>query len=71
MRQLPNDIARLLRASGRPWELRNGKRHFKLFIDGRMVTILPHARLARCDSPGAKTRAHLNLLARIRKAVNK
>jgi hypothetical protein len=38
---LPETVQATLERSGVPWEVRNGTRHLKLFIRGKMVAVLP------------------------------
>ena len=34
------EAVELLRSTGRPWELRHGKRHVHVILDGRMIGVL-------------------------------
>jgi hypothetical protein len=64
-KHVPRDARQLLEASGVEWEVRSGSRHFKVFVGGRFVAILPHAK------PASKiaSRAHQNMLAQIKRAI--
>lgn len=53
-----------LDATGLPWELRRGKRHQKIILDGRFVGILPHD----C-APTGHQRALKATLTQIRRAA--
>src|SRR6186713_615117 len=64
-KHVPRDARQLLEASGVDWEVRSGSRHFKVFVGGRLVAILPHAKPAS----RVASRAHQNMLAQIKRAI--
>jgi len=64
-RVLPDEVRELLDASGLPWTVVNGSRHFKVIVNGRFVAILPHSK----PTSRVKSRAHLNMLAQLRRAI--
>ncbi len=66
-KHVPDDARQLLEASGVEWEVRSGSRHFKVFVGGRFVAILPHAKPAS----RIKSRAHQNMLAQIKRAIRR
>lgn len=51
-----------LESCGLPYEIRNGGKHRKLFIAGRMVNVLPH-------SPHDKGSVTKNLVAHVRRSI--
>jgi len=63
---LPKDIVALLDGSGMPWSIEQGRRHAKLYLAGRFLTIFPR-NSRRSDS--LLGRAHLNVMALIRHAI--
>lgn len=44
MHQLPSELKDALNALGRPWEIVNGRKHLKIYVDGVFATIWPHGR---------------------------
>jgi len=65
MRRLPSEIEDLLRASGQPWRVDTGSKHFKVIVGGRLAAILPKS-LTRHR---VKDRSHRNAVAQIRRAI--
>lgn len=61
-RLLPRPVLALLVQSGQLWELRPGRHHYKLFVAGRMVQVVPRS----CHDAGRQTR---NMEACIRRAL--
>jgi len=61
--RLDRQVTDALNATGRQWRAEQGKRHVKLFIDNRLIGILPNDGKM---SEGAKW-AGKNLLAQIRR----
>jgi hypothetical protein len=64
-KRLPPDLRGILEASGTPWRLVSGARHFKLFVGGRFVAVLPMGRPAQ----RVNARTHRNMLASVRRAL--
>jgi hypothetical protein len=62
--RLDPELTRALDATGKPWRMANGSRHVKLFMDDRLIGILPHNGRLENRSPNARK----NLLAQIRRA---
>jgi hypothetical protein len=60
--KVPKEIQEALDATGLPWEVISGSRHFKIVLAGRMVGILGR----RCVNVG---RAEANTVAQIRRAA--
>jgi hypothetical protein len=65
--RVPDDLQALLDDSGLPWRIDNGKRHYKIIVDERLVGILPKGRDLHRKSHNA--RPHLNTLAQIRRII--
>ena len=64
---LPSDLRAMLDASGVPWQLKQGGRHVKVYVNGRFVAILPNGGTrSSAENPG---RAHLNIRAAIKRAI--
>jgi hypothetical protein len=61
-----DEVMELLKTSGAPWEIRQGKRHKKIIVNGRLVGILPNA--GGSHSYGG-SRAHKNMLSQVRRAI--
>jgi len=58
---------RVLIASGLPWRIETGSRHFKVIVNERMAAILPfspHNRMNKCH-------AHLSTMGHVRRAIKK
>jgi hypothetical protein len=65
MKLLPDEMANALKASGLPWRVATGSRHYKVIVGGKFVAILPKSPTARnYHGPG-----HRNALANIRRAI--
>lgn len=62
--RLDPEVTRALDATGKPWRTVNGGRHVKLFVDDRLVGILPRGGRA---TDNAASRSKMNLLAQIRR----
>lgn len=63
--RLPPELLAELEASGMPWELVPGKKHYKLRVGGRMVGILPlSGKLQTTNKVPLK-----NTLAQVRRAI--
>lgn len=62
--RLPPRIEEALNATGRPWNIEQGKRHQKIMLDGRMVGILPLSGFQTADMRCIK-----NTVSQIRKAA--
>ena len=65
MTHVPAKVRELLDASGLPWSLERGGRHWKIMVCGRLAGILPmskpHSRLnSRCEK---------NMIANIRRRI--
>ncbi len=41
-KDLPEEIVALLRASGKEWLVRQGGKHRKLIVEGRMIMVIPN-----------------------------
>jgi len=63
MKALPPDIEAELKEAGVAYELRKGSNHRKLFVDGRLVTVVPYG------SGEGNRRSLLNMKACIRRAI--
>jgi len=64
-RFMPCDVNELLHASGLPWRMETGTRHFKLFVGEKFAAIFPKSPYVR-NSTG---RAHRNAVAQIRRVI--
>jgi hypothetical protein len=64
-KHVPDEARELLDASGLDWTVRSGSRHFKVIIEGRFATIIPHSKPAS----RVKSRAHMNMLSHIRRTI--
>lgn len=62
-RHIPAEIVQALEASGRRWRIENGGKHRKLFIEDRLVTVLPF------KSSDSNRRGTANIIAAIRRAA--
>lgn len=58
-----NEIRHALEATGRKWEIRPGKKHYKIIVGDRMVAVLPHGPKMEMGRHGFR-----NLLATIKRA---
>ena len=59
--RLPEELRQILAASGLPWQITNGRKHFKVMIGDRMVAVLSHGkRLSRADP---------NMMASVRRII--
>lgn len=65
MAKLHPEVLELLEASGLKWELRDGRKHHKLVVAGRLVQVIPRGRTA----VQPKCRQHLNCMAALRRAL--
>ena len=63
MTRLPAIVEDELKRSGRPYEIRRGSRHHKLFVAGRMTAILPYG------SGSGDPRGDLNVRASVRRVL--
>ena len=59
---IEREIESTLRSSNRSWFIREGSRHRKIVIDGKLVGILPMTK-------EAEGRAGKNVLSQVRRAV--
>jgi hypothetical protein len=55
-----------LDASGVEYEIKNGARHTKIYVRGKLVGILPRR---KSSNQTRNQRAHLNVRAQIRRAI--
>jgi len=62
-KHVPDEARELLDASGLEWSVRSGSRHFKIIIEGKFSTIIPHSK------PRDAGRAHLNMISHIRRTI--
>lgn len=62
MIRVPKPIKTALDATGLPWSIESGSRHFHIRLDGRLVGILPQGKPG--DGRGLK-----NTLAQIRRTM--
>lgn len=63
--RLPSELLSELEASGIPWELEKGKKHYKLRVGGRMAGILPlNGRIQTTNAVPLK-----NTIAQVRRAI--
>lgn len=62
--KLPAPIKEALNATGKPWEIEQGKRHHKIKLNGRMVGILPLSSFQTSDMRCIK-----NTVSQIRRAA--
>ena len=60
--RLPKSVEQALTDTGLPWQIKPGKRHWKIFVDGRMASILPHG------SGDGGPRGFRNIISHIRRA---
>jgi hypothetical protein len=67
--RVPDDLQDLLDASGLPWRIDNGKRHYKIMVNERLVGILPKGRNLHRKSHNARPRQ--NTLAQIRRVIRR
>jgi hypothetical protein len=49
--KLPRHVKDALDASGKSWRVENRRKHYALFVDGRMVMVFPHG--SKSDLPGS------------------
>ena len=63
MKRMPKDVEVMLEESGLIWEIRTGKRHDHLMIQGRMVQVLCHGHRTETG------RAWQNLRSNIRRVI--
>jgi hypothetical protein len=62
--RIDRKVEAALNATGKPWRAEYGKRHVKLFLDSRLIGILPlDGKVKESEQWAAK-----NLLAQIRRA---
>ena len=59
------EIVELLKTSGVPWEIKNGSRHRKIVVGGKLVGILPHGKVREHIS----YRSQKNIVAQVRRAI--
>ncbi len=63
--RLPSELLSELEASGIPWELEKGKKHYKLRVGGRMAGILPlNGRIQTANAGPLK-----NTIAQVRRVI--
>jgi len=62
--KLPPAIEQALNATGKPWEIAQGKRHLKIKLEGRMVGILPLSGFQTTDMRCVK-----NTISQIKRAA--
>lgn len=60
------ELTRALDATGKQWRTVNGGRHIKLFVEDRLVGVLPRGGKMNNNS---SSRSKMNLLAQIRRAA--
>lgn len=63
--EIAHNIAALVAEAGGTLEITNGKRHRKIFINGRLAAILPRDTKKYCGVG----RAHINTMAQVRRAL--
>ena len=64
---MPTDMRRLLDESDVKWWVETGSRHYRLFVEGECVTILPKSKKVR----NSTWRAHMNAMSHIKRAIRK
>jgi hypothetical protein len=64
--RLPDDLKTLLDASGLPWRIEDGGKHFKIMVCNRLAGILPKGPMS---SDPASGRAHANMMKQIRRTI--
>jgi hypothetical protein len=62
--RLRPDLKELLDASGAPWRLDHGTKHWKLIVNERLAVIIPMKR-----NPREAYHSHKNTLAQVRRAL--
>lgn len=67
---IPREITDAMEETGLPWSIVMGKRHRKLMLGGRLVTVIP-TYFSKHSVAGGNTRAHKNVLANIRRAADR
>jgi hypothetical protein len=60
--RLDAKIKQALNATGIPWEIETGSKHFKVRLGGRLVGVYPHGKKTE-----ASQHANANLLANIKR----
>jgi hypothetical protein len=50
--RVPPQLRTILDETGLPWEIRSGKKHFKVFVNDELVTVYSHN-----HRPSAKSRS--------------
>lgn len=65
MRGIPREIQETLADLDQPWELKQGNRHLKIMVGGRLAGVLPHN--GKCQND---RRATLNLVAQIKRVAS-
>jgi hypothetical protein len=65
--RVPSRLREILDDSGLEWQLKDGGRHMKLIICGKLITVMPKSRTRNTDNMVG--RAHLNVLAAARRTI--
>jgi hypothetical protein len=60
--KVPDKLREVLDATGHPWTITSGGKHFKIKLAGRLVAVLPHGKTS--DS---YKRSLLNTITQVRK----
>lgn len=64
--KVPPELAKALDATGFPWEVENSKKHRKIRLAGRLVTVIPHG-----PSQEVNRRVVLNTIKNVRHMAEK
>lgn len=62
---LPDSVKELLESTERAWSVEQGRKHNKLYVDGRLIAVMHRTNTQR-DQSGHRER---NLLARVKRAL--
>jgi hypothetical protein len=62
--RLPKEVTRTLDATGLPWHVEGGTKHYKIIMADRIVGVYPQGTIRE-----SKGRPVLNLVARIRRTA--
>lgn len=66
MKRLPDDTVELLNESGLTWQLRPGKKHYKLVVGGRLAQVIP---LNPANGSRPKRRNHDAVMTSLRRLI--
>jgi hypothetical protein len=58
------ELVALMKSTGLPYEIREGKKHFKLYVGGKCAAVV-----SRGDRPGQGMRGMKNIVAAVKRAA--